>query len=223
MTCPAAPPVRHRPGRRRQRAEQQQLRHGLRRRRRRRDHLRLLVGQPSSLPARLDRPLGGPLLGRRHHAGTGGAAAPTPASRGTVRLTGPGRGAYQTVSAAARRRPHLHLAGHPLPRVPRCDRAASPPPAAGTYTVANVQAGTGADRFAGWALFVAYRDNAQPVRRPARLRRARHGRRNAHRSRRRSRRSTRRPAGPLTTKVGLLTFEGDAGLASETATFNGRR
>ena len=26
----------------------------------------------------------------------------------------------------------------------------------------------------------------------------------------------------MTTKVGLLTFEGDAGLASETATFNGR-
>ena len=36
---------------------------------------------------------------------------------------------------------------------------------AGNYSVADVQAGTGQDRFAGWALFVAYRDNAQPIRR----------------------------------------------------------
>ena len=34
----------------------------------------------------------------------------------------------------------------------------------GTYTVANVQAGTGADRHAGWSLVVAYQDSAQPAR-----------------------------------------------------------
>ena len=32
----------------------------------------------------------------------------------------------------------------------------------GTYTVANVQAGTGADRHAGWSLVVAYQDSASP-------------------------------------------------------------
>jgi uncharacterized repeat protein (TIGR01451 family) len=34
----------------------------------------------------------------------------------------------------------------------------------GTYTVGNVQAGTGADRHAGWSLVVAYQDAAQPAR-----------------------------------------------------------
>ena len=35
---------------------------------------------------------------------------------------------------------------------------------AGSYTVGNVQAGTGADRHAGWSLVVAYQDAAQPAR-----------------------------------------------------------
>jgi uncharacterized repeat protein (TIGR01451 family) len=34
----------------------------------------------------------------------------------------------------------------------------------GTYSVANVQAGTGADRHAGWSLVVAYQDLSQPAR-----------------------------------------------------------
>jgi uncharacterized repeat protein (TIGR01451 family) len=34
----------------------------------------------------------------------------------------------------------------------------------GTYTVANIQAGTGADRHAGWSLVVAYQDPSQPAR-----------------------------------------------------------
>jgi uncharacterized repeat protein (TIGR01451 family) len=34
----------------------------------------------------------------------------------------------------------------------------------GTYTVGNVQAGTGADRHAGWSLVVAYQDLTQPAR-----------------------------------------------------------
>jgi uncharacterized repeat protein (TIGR01451 family) len=34
----------------------------------------------------------------------------------------------------------------------------------GTYTVANIQAGTGADRHAGWSLVVAYQDVSQPAR-----------------------------------------------------------
>ena len=34
----------------------------------------------------------------------------------------------------------------------------------GTYSVANVQGGTGADRHAGWSLVVAYQDISQPAR-----------------------------------------------------------
>ena len=91
---------------------------------------------------------------------------------------------------------------------------------AGTYWVGDVLSTTGTDRFAGWALFVAYRDNGQPIRRlnvydglgtvdPTH-----------------SFQTTIAPfhtpaTGTVTTKAGLLTFEGDAGIASETATFNG--
>ena len=78
---------------------------------------------------------------------------------------GPGGGSYQQRHRRPGRLPHLHGAVDPLPRL----RATSPRrwrrPAAGTYWVGDVQAGTGTDRFAGWALFVAYRDNAQPIRR----------------------------------------------------------
>ena len=91
---------------------------------------------------------------------------------------------------------------------------------AGTYWVGDVLSTTGTDRFAGWALFVAYRDNGQPIRRlnvydglgtvdPTH-----------------TFQTTIAPfhtpaTGTVTTKAGLLTFEGDAGIASETATFNG--
>ncbi len=34
-----------------------------------------------------------------------------------------------------------------------------------TVTVANLQAGTGQDRFGGWSLLVAYRNSALPIRR----------------------------------------------------------
>ena len=34
----------------------------------------------------------------------------------------------------------------------------------GTYAVANVQSGTGEDRYAGWDLIVVYRDSTQPPR-----------------------------------------------------------
>ena len=34
----------------------------------------------------------------------------------------------------------------------------------GTYSVANVQAGIGGDRYAGWAMFVVYHDSSDPPR-----------------------------------------------------------
>jgi len=90
----------------------------------------------------------------------------------------------------------------------------------GDYWVANVQSTPGTDRFAGWALLIAYRDAAQPIRRlnvydglgtvqggsPFNTTIA----------------PFHTPAtGAVTTKVGLLAFEGDAGYADETVRFNG--
>ncbi len=151
-------------------------------------------------------------------AASGGAAAPTPAQRDSVQFA-VGAGAYQTVTAASA---DLLTSSAQPTRFRGFRDVTSLLPAAGngTYTVANVQAGTGADRFAGWSLLVAYQDATQPVRRlnvfdglgtvdgtnsfsttitpfwtPA--------------------------SGAVTTNFGLLGFEGDAGLATETARFNG--
>ena len=152
-------------------------------------------------------------------AGTSGVAAPTPASRGTVRLQGRRRG----LSDRLRPRPPTSSA---RPRSPTVTAGSAtsprpwPPPAAATYTVANVQAGTGVDRFAGWALFIAYRDTNQVVR-------GLHvydglGTVDGTHTFQTTVAPFHTPVSPapVTTKVGLLSFEGDAGLANETAKFN---
>jgi hypothetical protein len=149
-------------------------------------------------------------------AGTGGTAAPSAASRGTVSFK-VGGGAYQPIAASAG---DVLASTATRYRAFRDVTALLPADGNGTYTVANVQAGTGADRFAGWALLVAYRDNTQAIRRlnvydglgtvqnlmPFQTTIA----------------PFHTPAtGAVTTKAGLLAFEGDAGIASETVTFNG--
>jgi hypothetical protein len=91
---------------------------------------------------------------------------------------------------------------------------------AGTYWVGDVQSTTGSDRFAGWALFVAYRDSAQPIRRLNVYDGL--GTVDATHTFQTTIAPFHTPAtGTVTTKAGLLTFEGDAGIASETAAFNG--
>ena len=91
---------------------------------------------------------------------------------------------------------------------------------AGTYWVGDVQSTTGSDRFAGWALFVAYRHNAQPIRRLNVYDGL--GTVDSTHAFQTTIAPFHTPAtGTVTTKAGLLTFEGDAGIASETAAFNG--
>ena len=151
-------------------------------------------------------------------AGTGGAAAPTAASKNAVRFKIPG-GAYQTVTAAA---------GDVLTSTSQASRyrafadvtSLMPSGGTGTYWVANLQAGTGSDRFGGWSLFVAYRNSGQSQRRI-----------NVYDGLgtvdgTHAFTTTITPfhtptTGTVSTKVGLLSFEGDAGLATETAKFNG--
>ncbi len=152
-------------------------------------------------------------------AGTNGAVAPSAAAKGTVRFRVPG-GSYQAVSAAA---------GDVLTSSVQATRyrafrdvtALVTTGGAGSYSVADVQAGTGQDRFAGWALIVAYRDNAQPVRRLNVYDGL--GTVDAGHTFSTVIAPFHTPAtGTVTTKAGLLTYEGDAGLATETATFNGQ-
>jgi large repetitive protein len=91
---------------------------------------------------------------------------------------------------------------------------------AGTYSVANVQAGTGGDRYAGWTLVVAYEDLTQPPRNltvddglitvssgspPITIPVS--GFRTP-------------PSGPVRTTLGFVAYEGDAGLTGDSATLN---
>ena len=150
-------------------------------------------------------------------AGTGGAAAPTAASLNTVRFNN-GSG-YSTISASA----GDVLTSTPQPTRYRAFRdVTSLMPAAGngTYTVANVQAGTGQDRFAGWALIVAYRDHTQPVRRVSVYDGL--GTVDATHSFSTNISPFFTPStGTIATNVGLLSFEGDRGIATETMSFAG--
>jgi len=94
---------------------------------------------------------------------TGGAAARDPAARGRVLLATPGGAAYTRVTADTVDRGSATSqkdAYQGFADVTALVRAAG----AGAYTVADVQSGTGEDRYAGWSLVVAYRDRAAPAR-----------------------------------------------------------
>ena len=89
-----------------------------------------------------------------------------------------------------------------------------------TYTVANVQTGRGDDRFAGWSLVVAYQDASQAMHRVSVYDGL--GTVDATHTFSTNIAPFYTPAsGAVVTKTGLLAFEGDAGLQTEVATFNG--
>ena len=83
------------------------------------------------------------------------------AARGTHGLLVAGAGDYTLIAGSAAR--HLRQLGHPLPGVRR-RHLAGPGGRRGHLHVANVQAGTGGDRYAGWTLVVAYGDPTEPLR-----------------------------------------------------------
>ncbi|HEX6744378.1 MAG TPA: DUF3344 domain-containing protein [Solirubrobacteraceae bacterium] len=140
-------------------------------------------------------------------------------NRDKVRFKAPGAGSYTQLTAA----PADVLTATTQAARYRAFRDVTTEVAAGgagTYWVGDVQSTTGSDRFAGWALFVAYRDNAQPVRRLNVYDGL--GTVDSTHTFQTTIAPFHTPAtGTVTTKAGLLTFEGDAGIASETAAFNG--
>ena len=147
--------------------------------------------------------------------GSGGSADTHPGTRDQVKLKA-GSGAYQTVTAASG---NLLTSSSQPTRYRGFADVTSLVTGSGTYTVANVKAGTGSDRFAGWGLFVAYRDAAQTLR---------HinvydglGTVDATHTFTTMIAPFQTPAtGPVTTNMGLLSFEGDPGYATETMKLN---
>ena len=93
-------------------------------------------------------------------AGTGGSAAPTPASNNLMKFRTPALAGYTDVTAS--------VVDTDSQRVSRYQGFADVTAlvqagGAGTYWGANVQAGTGADRYAGWSLVVVYTDSSKSI------------------------------------------------------------
>lgn len=184
-------------------------------------------GDPStfnSSSAELTLPLGARVLfaglyyGAKTSAGTGGTQAPNTSARGTVKFKLPGGSAYQTLTAAVDDSTEVARAYGAFVDVTALVQTAGP----GVYTVADVQAGTGEDRYGGWSLVVAYRDPDQPARNLTIF----DGLQNVTKS---------KPsitigvsgfqtpaAGPVRTNLGFISFEGDRGLGGDSATLNSK-
>ena len=149
-------------------------------------------------------------------AGAGGSAAPNAANRGTVRFKA-GAGAYQNVTANAA---DILTSTGAATRYRAFANVTSAVTGNGTYTVGNVQTGRGDDRFAGWSLVVAYQDATQNVHRVSVYDGL--GTVDATHTFSTNIAPFYTPEnGTVATKTGLLAFEGDAGLQTEVATFNG--
>jgi hypothetical protein len=113
-----------------------------------------------SLPAGATVQFAGLYYGARTSKGTGGEAAGNVAARGTVLLRTPGSLGYSTLAATVSDSAAVAASYTGFVDVTAQVAAAG----SGEYTVANVQSGTGEDRYAGWSLVVAYADPASPPR-----------------------------------------------------------
>ncbi len=154
-------------------------------------------------------------------AGLVGSPAPNAALRNQVGFRLPGASGYTLITTSP-----SQVDNSPPPAQTRYNafadvtaqvKAAGP----GIYSVANVQAGTGGDRYAGWSLVVAYQDPGQPPRdltiddgfvtvasgSPA-ITIPISGFRTP-------------PSGPVNTTLGFVGYEGDGGLTGDSASLNG--
>jgi uncharacterized repeat protein (TIGR01451 family) len=95
-------------------------------------------------------------------AGPVPAPAPNAAANNQVGFKVPGAAGYSPVTASA----PLDTSNGATTRYSAFANVTSMVTAAGsgTYSVANVQAGIGGDRYAGWAMFVVYHDSSDPPR-----------------------------------------------------------
>lgn len=174
----------------------------------------------NSSNALLTVPTGGAILwaglywGARQSKGTGGVAGV--GNRASVAFRVPGATGYQIVAASSEFGPTASdLAYQEFANVTGAVQAAG----AGTYWGANVVAGTGEDRYAGWSLVVVLRDPSLPLRNltvfdgfadvgqgsPQTITVS----------------GFRTPkTGPVDTQVGVVAYEGDYSTSGDSATLN---
>ncbi|HUA69477.1 MAG TPA: DUF11 domain-containing protein [Solirubrobacteraceae bacterium] len=179
-----------------------------------------------SSSARLTLPAGARVLfaglyyGSRTNAGTGGKAAPdsTVAALGKVDLKPPGVAGFDHLTAAVDLSSDVTGAYAAFVDVTGQVQRAGP----GVYTVANVQAATGEDRYAGWALVVAYEAAGEPPRNLTVF--------DGLTSVTQGKSATTIPVsgfqtpltGPVRTKLGFVAYEGDRGISGDSATLDGK-
>jgi uncharacterized repeat protein (TIGR01451 family) len=175
-----------------------------------------------SLPADASILFAGLYWGANTSRGTNGSAAPDAAARNMARFATPTSGGYVTVRAdrvdegEARSQAGAYQAFADVTNLVSAGGA-------GSYTTANVQAGRGDDRYAGWSLAVAYHSPTAPPRNltvfdgfesvnsgdpPHEI--SVSGFRTP-------------PSGPVRSKVGLVAYEGDLSLAGAKALLNGTK
>ena len=179
-----------------------------------------------SSSARLTLPAGARVLfaglyfGARTTAGTSGKAAPnaSPTALRTVDLKLPGASGFDRLTGELDESTEVKGAyGVFVDVTGQVRRGGS-----GIYTVANVQSATGEDRYAGWALVVAYESAGDPPRNLTvfdGLQSVTQG----------------KPAltipvsgfqtplsGPVRTRLGFVAYEGDLGLAGDSASLDGK-
>lgn len=167
-----------------------------------------------SLPAGSTVLFAGLYWGADTSAGVSGSAAPNAALRNQVRFLTPVSAGYVTRSGSS-----IGLSGT---RYQSFDDVTTLVQAGGNgiYGVANVQAGLGQDRYAGWALVVVYRAPSQPPRNLTVL--------DGYALVNSSTPSvnvpvsgfTTPPAGPVNTRLGVVAYEGDLGLTGDSFRLN---
>ena len=179
-----------------------------------------------SSSARLSLPLGARVLfaglyyGARTNAGTGGKAAPDPSLAGVSKaeLKVPGAPGFDRLTAEVDQSSEVTGAYGAFVNVTgQVQRAGS-----GVYTVANVQSATGEDRYAGWAVVVAFEAAGEPPRNLTVF--------DGLQSVTQSKPAVTIPvsgfqtplAGPVRTKLGFVAYEGDRGGTGDSATLDGK-
>lgn len=171
-----------------------------------------------SLPSGSEVLFAGLYYGAKTSAGAGGNQAPDRNARGTVRLRAPGDADYQVLAASVDDSSNVARAYAAFVDVTSIVRTAG----TGSYTAANIQAGTGEDRYGGWSLVVAYRNSEEPARNLTIF----DGLETVTASNPAATIGVsgfRTPAsGPVRTSLGFVSYEGDRGTSGDSASLNSR-
>ncbi len=183
---------------------------------------RTMLGSSSaglSLPPGARVLFAGLYYGARTTAGTSGKSAPNSSSTAlsTVDLKLPGASAFDRLTGKLDESTDVKGAYGVFVDVSDQVRRAG----SGTYTVANVQSATGEDRYAGWALVVAYEAAGDPPRNLTVF--------DGLQSVTQGKSALTIPvsgfqtplSGPVRTRLGFIAYEGDRGLTGDSASLDG--